>query len=332
MSPSMPDQCFCRTRSGLLILTAKYRGEVGTLKAPTNPAVSAKAVRKHFGDVRAVDGIDLAIPRGQICALLGQNGAGKTTFIECALGLTRPSAGEVHIMGHPAGSIRARGTTGVMLQDSDLPDLLTAREHLDLFAAYYAAPADLATLIRDADIDGFADKRYKKLSGGQKRRVQFALALIGNPDVLFLDEPTTGLDQNASRAVWRSVRALAEQGKTVLLTTHYLEEADALADRIVVMHEGKIIADGATDEIRNRVGGALITCQTSLPERDVAALPGVRSVQVNGRMLAVLSDEAPQTLRALLERDTALSDLEVRKPSLGEAFAALTDTAVEEAA
>lgn len=296
----------------------------------TATAISARGVHKHYGPTHAVADVNVTIPRGQICALLGQNGAGKTTFIECALGLTALSAGRVLIMGHEAGSQHARGATGVMLQDSDLPDLLTAREHLAHFAAYYDAPADLADLIRGTEIEGFADTRYKKLSGGQKRRVQFALALVGNPAVLFLDEPTTGLDQTASRAVWSSVRSLAEQGKTVLLTTHYLEEADALADRILVMHEGSIIADGSTDDIRNRVGGALIQCQASVAENELSRLPGVRSVQTRGRIISMLSDNAPDTLRQLLERDASVSDLMVKKPSLGEAFTALTTDAVEE--
>ena len=291
----------------------------------TAAAISARGVHKHYGQTHAVADVNVAIPHGQICALLGQNGAGKTTFIECALGLTALSSGRIRIMGHEAGSRDARRSTGVMLQDSDLPELLTAREHLAHFAAYYDAPADIAELIRATEIGAFSDTRYKKLSGGQKRRVQFALALVGNPDVLFLDEPTTGLDQTASRAVWGSVRDLAEQGKTVLLTTHYLAEADALADRILVMHDGSIIADGSTDEIRNRVGGALIQCQASLPENELSRLPGVRSVRTSGRIVSILSDNAPDTLRQLLAIDESVTDLMVKKPSLGEAFAALTD-------
>ncbi|MEM7612281.1 MAG: ABC transporter ATP-binding protein [Pseudomonadota bacterium] len=295
------------------------------MSSPTSPAIQACAVHKHFGSTHAVDGVSIAIPKGQICALLGQNGAGKTTFIECALGLTQPTHGSAEVMGHAAGSMDARSTTGVMLQDSDLPDLLTAREHLALFASYFNTPADTEQLIKETDISSFADTRYKKLSGGQKRRVQFALALVGNPDVLFLDEPTTGLDQEAARAVWRNVRRLSEQGKTVLLTTHYLEEADALADRIVVMHHGRVIADGSTEDVRNKVGGALITCQTALPTDALQDLPSVRSVTASGRLHSILTDSAPASLRQLLALDPELTDLTVKKPTLAEAFSALTN-------
>ncbi len=298
----------------------------------TSAVLHAEGIEKTYGNTRAVAGVDLSIQKGEICALLGENGAGKTTFIQCALGLTRPTAGRIHVLGQPAGSRSARGAIGAMLQDSDLPDLMTAREHLSLFATYYSQPADIATLIRDTGIEAFADTRYKKLSGGQKRRVQFALALVGNPELLFLDEPTTGLDQAASRAVWSSVRAMVERGKTILLTTHYLEEADALADRIVVMQEGGIVADGPTDEIRGRVGGALISCQTKLSQPEVVSIPGVRSVQQKGKGLAILSEDASLTLRYLLDHDRGLSDLTVEKPGLSEAIDNLTETTTREAA
>ena len=298
----------------------------------TSAVLHAKGVKKTFGNTRAVAGVDLSIQKGEVCALLGENGAGKTTFIQCALGLTRPTAGRIHVLGQRAGSRSARGAIGAMLQDSDLPDLMTAREHLSLFATYYSQPADIAALIGDTGIGAFADTRYKKLSGGQKRRVQFALALVGNPELLFLDEPTTGLDQAASRAVWNSVRAMVERGKTILLTTHYLEEADALADRIVVMQKGGIVADGPTDDIRGRVGGALISCQTSLSQPEVISIPGVRSVQEKGRGLAILSEDAPLTLRHLLDHDRGLSDLTVEKPGLSEAIDSLTATTTREAA
>ncbi|MDJ0917117.1 MAG: ABC transporter ATP-binding protein [Woeseiaceae bacterium] len=298
----------------------------------TSAVLHAQGVEKTFGTTRAVAGVDLSIQKGEVCALLGENGAGKTTFIQCALGLTRPTAGRVQVLGQPAGSRSARGAIGAMLQDSDLPELMTAREHLSLFATYYSRPADIATLIGDTGIEAFADTRYKKLSGGQKRRVQFALALVGNPDLLFLDEPTTGLDQAASRAVWNNVRAMVDRGKTILLTTHYLEEADALADRIVVMQKGGIVADGPTDDIRGRVGGALISCQTSLLQSQVISIPGVRSVQEKGRGLAIVSEDAALTLRHLLDRDRQLSDLTVQKPGLSEAIDSLTDTTTQEAA
>lgn len=289
-----------------------------------NYALSASGVHKHYGDTHALNDVALDVARGEICAVLGQNGAGKTTFIHCALGLTKPNAGELQVLGHRAGSIDARRATGVMLQDTDLPELLSAREHLSLYARYFPQPQAVDALIDYADIGDFADQRYKSLSGGQKRRVQFALALIGQPRLLFLDEPTTGLDQDARRAVWRNVRRLAETGTTVILTTHYLEEADALADRIIVINAGEIIADGDAQAVRERVGGALISCQTSVDANTAAQMPAVQQAQMSGRLLSIVSNDAAATLGALLAADPGLKDLSVRKPSLDEAFSLLT--------
>ncbi len=289
-----------------------------------NPAICARQLRKHYGETRALDGISLDIASGQICALLGQNGAGKTTFIHCALGLTRISGGEILVLGEAAGSLAAKKRIGVMLQDTDLPDLLTAREHIERFACYYDDPQPTDPLIADSGIEAFADKRYKTLSGGQKRRVQFAVSLVGQPDVLFLDEPTTGLDQDARTDVWSNIRRLAQRGTTVILTTHYLEEADALADRIVVIHDGQIIADDDASKIRSQVGGSLISCHTRLNNEQLEALPALRSVSRSGRIAQLLSEDAPASLRALLATDPDLTDLTVTKPSLNEAFVALT--------
>ncbi|MEL7449730.1 MAG: ABC transporter ATP-binding protein [Pseudomonadota bacterium] len=287
-------------------------------------AISTRGLRKSYGAVEALRGVNLDVPRGEICAVLGRNGAGKTTLISAALGLTEPSAGSVSVLGRAAGSLAARRSTGAMLQDADLPDLLTAREHLTFFASCFASPADVDTLIQRTQIGDFSDKRYKALSGGQKRRVQFAVALVGKPDLLFLDEPTTGLDQDARRAVWGRVRELADAGKTIVLTTHYLEEADALADRIVVLAGGRVIADGSASAIRQHIGGALIACETNVDETAARALPAVRSAQTRGRLLTLLSDDAASTLAALLRDDPALKELSVSKPSLEEAVAALT--------
>lgn len=287
-------------------------------------ALAAEGLQMTYGETRALAGVDLSIGRGEICAVLGHNGAGKTTFIRCALGLTRPDVGATTVLGHPAGSPAARQRIGAMLQDVDLPDLLTAREQLELYASYYEAPASVEAVIATANITAFADERYKKLSGGQKRRVQFAAALIGQPELLFLDEPTTGLDTDARRAVWDNVRRLAAAGTTVVLTTHYLEEADALADRIVVLADGAVIADDTTSAIRDRVGGARISFASSLGEAQLAALPGVVEISVDDSRVALLSDRTNATLSAVLAADPNLTDLNVRRPSLEEAFSVLT--------
>jgi ABC-2 type transport system ATP-binding protein len=290
----------------------------------TGNAIEADALTRHYGETAALAAVDLQVPSGQICAVLGPNGAGKTTLIRCALGLERPSAGRIRVLGERPGSVVTRQATGVMLQDTDLPDAMTGREHLQLFAAYHEQPVPLAALIADTGIDDFVDVRYQRLSGGQKRRIQFALALVGHPSLLFLDEPTTGLDAPARNAVWASVRRLAEAGTTVILTTHYLEEADALADRIVLLRRGRIAADGDAAAIRARVGGALISCETHLPTDTMRGLPAVARVEARGRLAQISSTDAPATLAALLQLDPAPTDLAVRKPSLEEAFALLT--------
>ncbi|MEM7764489.1 MAG: ABC transporter ATP-binding protein [Pseudomonadota bacterium] len=290
----------------------------------TSEALRLEQLVKHYGDTEALKGIDVIIPQGQICALLGKNGAGKSTAIHCALGLAQPTEGSARVFGEVAGSLAARQRLGVMLQDADLPDNLTGREHLALFASYFNAPADIDALITETDIGEFCDQRYKKLSGGQKRRVQFAVALVGRPDILFLDEPTTGLDAQAREAVWRNIRTLATDGKTIVLTTHYLEEADVLADRICILHSGRVIADDDAAAIRTRVGGSMIRCETHVSTSEASALPSVREAGNHGRQLELLSDDAAVTLSALLARDPGLRDLTVTKPSLEEAFSALT--------
>jgi len=207
-----------------------------------------------------------------------------------------------------------------MLQDADLPDLLTPREHITLFASYYPAPLDLDDVLDMCKLTDFVDKKYKKLSGGQKRRVQFALAIIGNPDLVFLDEPTTGLDTDTRRMLWDVVRKLAKNGRTVILTTHYLEEADALADRIVVMNNGEIIADAPTPEIRALAGGAVIKCVTDLDVEAIKKLPNAISVRSSGRFVEISTGDQSSTLQSLLAADPNVSELVVKKPSLEEAF------------
>lgn len=289
--------------------------------------LSVRNLTKHFGKVRALAGVSLDIPQGGVIALLGKNGAGKTTLIRCALGLEKASGGAVQVFHDSAGSMASRQRTGVMLQDSELPDLLSAREFLTLFSSYYPAPLPLDEVIELTDIGAFADKRYKKLSGGQKRRVQFALAVVGDPDLVFLDEPTTGLDTDARKALWAVVRRFSEAGKTIVLSTHYLEEADTLADRIIILGEGRIIADAPTDEIRSQLGGAVIRCHTKLSESQLLAMSACTGVRSSGRYSDIESQDTVATLRDLLLADDALSDLTVSKPRLEDIFSQLTNSA-----
>jgi len=286
--------------------------------------VRAKNLHKRYGAKSALDGFTLSLGATGVTAILGANGAGKTTFIRCALGLTPTSEGELEVFARAPGSTESRRRTGVMLQEADLPDLLTAREHLTLFASYYPKPMSIEHALDICELDAFADKRYKTLSGGQKRRVQFALAVIGQPDLLFLDEPTTGLDADARRALWETVRKLAAAGTSIVLTTHYLEEADALADRIVILKDGRVLADAPTSEIRRAVGGALVRCVTTLEPTQAAGLSGARSAQRSGRFMEILTADTPATLSALLQLDPSPQDLTVTKPSLEDAVSDLS--------
>lgn len=290
------------------------------------PMIQASGLTRRFGAHNALDQVDLTVDGPGVLALLGPNGAGKTTFVNSALGLVRPTKGSLSVFGAQPGSKPARKRIGVMMQDAELTDLLTGREQIALFASYYPNPRRVEEVIEICDLHDFADKRYAKLSGGQKRRVQFALALIGKPDLLFLDEPTTGLDAEARRGLWASVRAAAEQGARVVLTTHYLEEADALADRVAVLKQGRIIADDSAANLREQVGGSLIRCETALSEDQLTALPKVRRARRAGRYGEIVSANAVSTLKALFEADAELNDLSVRQPTLEEAFDALTRT------
>jgi len=283
-------------------------------------SLSITGAGKSFGLTRALDDVSLNLDSGTVVAVLGQNGAGKTTLIRAALGLLSLDEGSATLFGVLSTKRAARERIGVMLQNSDLPDLLTGRELVELFASYYPRPMSVATTLELADIGAFANKRYKKLSGGQKRRVQFALAIVGDPDLVFLDEPTTGLDPEARKALWAVVRTFASEGKTIVLTTHYLEEADTLADHIVIMKEGRIVANAAADEIRSLLGGSVIRCNTSLDEKSLQQLSCVTRVTAVGRISEIHSSDVVNTLRELLGSDNEVIDLSVSRPSLEDVF------------
>lgn len=286
-------------------------------------SLTIDALAKSYGSVQALADVSLAFEPG-VTAVLGQNGAGKTTLIKCALGLEKPSSGSVRIFGKPPRKRSSRARLGVMLQDTELPDLLTGRELLELFASYYDTPMPRVQMVELARIGSFVDKRYGKLSGGQKRRIQFALAIVGNPDLVFLDEPTTGLDTDARKVLWEVVRSFAQEGRSIVLTTHYLEEADALADRIVILAEGRVIADGGAADIRSSMGGAVIRCETQLDLAEIKTLPACTDAGRVGRHTEIRTSNTITTLRALLERDTAPADLTISKPKLEDIFEELT--------
>jgi len=288
------------------------------------PPLIVTGLRKKYGKLTALDAVSFSLEHSGVTAILGPNGAGKTTLINCALGLVKKDAGEISVFGHTPGQMKARRKVGVMLQDTELPDLLTGRELLILFASYYPTPLSIADMISLTDTASFIDKPYKKLSGGQKRRIQFAIAIIGDPDLLFLDEPTTGLDIEARKALWETVRAFVAQGKTIVLTTHYLEEADALADRVIVLGQGKIIADASSDDIRNQMSGAIIRCQTALQIESLSKLEGYMEAVSVGRFTDIRTRDSIATLRQLLAQDETLSDLTITRPRLEDIFSELT--------
>ncbi len=291
------------------------------------------AATKRYGNVTAVDGIDLDIRRGEILALLGPNGAGKTTSVNLLLGLAVPTSGRAELFGRPPRDVSARRRIGAMLQDARLDGHARVHEVLALYAGYYPEPMSTREALELAGIEDLARRPVAKLSGGQKQRLMFALALCGNPELLFLDEPTAGLDVEARRALWATARTLAEDGRTLLLTTHYLEEADALADRIVVVNRGRIVASGSPEEIKRTVAQRRIRCITRVAAERIRALPGVSSVSRAGERLEVAAAHPEAVVFELLKLDPDLHDLEVAGARLEEAFIALTGTPdMEEAA
>jgi ABC-2 type transport system ATP-binding protein len=285
---------------------------------------SLRGVTKKFGRQTALDHLSLDLRQGEVVALLGPNGAGKTTAVRLLLGLSQANSGEVRIFGGNPRDRSSRLRLGAMLQVGRMPETLRVREHLQLFSCYYPQPRPLDELLAIAGLQGLEERLFRTLSGGQKQRMLFALALCGNPDLICLDEPTLGMDVEARRTMWEQVRKLAASGKTILLTTHYLEEADALASRIVVIQKGRVIAEGTAAELKTTNSSRTIRCITSLPAAFVSALPGVTGVEQDGDAMLVRTAAPEAVLRTMLQQDTALNSLEVRAAALDDAFLALT--------
>src|ERR1700680_59842 len=240
---------------------------------------SLEGVNKNYGSVRALRGVNFGVRAGEVVALLGPNGAGKTTAVKLLLGLMQPNSGRVRVFGGDPTNPGNRMRTGAMLQVGRVPETLRVREHIDLFSTYYQKPMPSAEVLVAAGLEKLSDRKFSDLSGGQKQRVLFALAICGDPDLLFLDEPTVGLDVEARRLLWDEIRRMVARGKTVLLTTHYLQEADALADRIAVINQGEIIAQGTPAEIKAKTSGKRIRCITSLSPSILRKIPGVTEVR-----------------------------------------------------
>ncbi|WP_026425247.1 ABC transporter ATP-binding protein [Actinokineospora inagensis] len=292
---------------------------------PPGAAVGIDGLRKHFGDVRAVDGIDLVIAPGEVVALLGPNGAGKSTTVDMLLGLSKPDSGSVTVFGQaPRDAVRS-GTIGAMLQDGALLPDATVGETIALVAALYAKPLPVAKALDRAGVADLVGRRCGKLSGGQRQRVRFALALVSDPDVLVLDEPTVAMDVETRRQFWRAMREYTSTGRTVLFATHYLEEAEEFADRVVLMRAGKVAADGSVAQIRATVSGRTITAV--VPGAEVGALrvlPGVRDAEVRAGRITLACVDSDAALRALLTQFPLASDIEITAVGLEDAFLALT--------
>jgi ABC-2 type transport system ATP-binding protein len=298
--------------------------EKQTANATTEPVAMLNRVTKNYGAVTALAGLSLELRRGEIVALLGPNGAGKSTAVRLLLGLSTPNSGTARIFGGDPRNPATRTRIGAMLQVASVPKTLKVREHIELFRSYYPAPLSFAEVVRVAQLEGIEERLFERLSGGQKQRLLFGLAVCGNPEIVFLDEPTVGMDIEARRGLWAQIRSLAAAGKTVLLTTHYLEEADALAHRVVVINKGKVVAEGTPAEVKGRFASRKIKCVTSLASAQLWAIPGVIDVEQTGKHTTVTAGNAEGVLRKLLSCDQELSELEVVNPGLEDAFLALT--------
>ncbi|WP_294333545.1 ABC transporter ATP-binding protein [uncultured Sphingomonas sp.] len=281
------------------------------------------AVSKRLGGRTVLDGLDLSIRAGEVTALLGPNGAGKTTSVALLTGRLAPDAGTASLFGLDPRRPAARRRLGVMLQSAGLPDVLTIRELVTVHAGYYPDPRPIGETLALASIADLADRRCGQLSGGQARRVQYALAICGRADLLVLDEPTAAMDRGSARTLWGTVRDLADDGAAVLLTSHDLAEADALADRVLVMEAGRIVADDTPAALRARAGGSVIRCRSTLLPAAAALLPAVREAGMEGADLRIVSADAAVTARALLDADTKLEGLRIADATLEDAIATL---------
>ena len=288
------------------------------------PAIRLSGLTRNFGQVQAVRGIDLEIEQGEIVAFLGPNGAGKTTTIDMLLGLSQPTSGTVEVLGHQPRQAIARGLVSAVMQTGGLLKDLTVRETVRYTASLFADTRPVDEVLAHAGISGIADRRVVKCSGGEQQRLRFAMALLSDPALLLLDEPTTGMDVEGRRAFWSAIRDDAEKGRTVLFATHYLEEADQYADRIVLMRKGRIVADGTGSEIKALAAGRTVRATLDRPDhRVLAGLAGVESVEVRGETVLLHASDTDAVARYLLT-ETDARDLEITARGIEEAFLSLT--------
>jgi len=284
-------------------------------------------VKKRFGKTVALDGLDLQVRPGELFSILGPNGAGKSTAISLLLGLLKPDAGAARLFAMSPFRVEARRRVGVMMQEVTLAPELRVREHVALVASYYPDPFTPAEAMELTNISSLASRPYGKLSAGQKRQVQFTMAVCGRPKLLFLDEPSVGLDVHARETMWATLRQLVHNGSSIVLTTHYLEEAESLSNRVAVLNKGRLIASGTVNEIRALVVRKHITCSTALAADQIAAWPDVETVTRDQQRLQISTSNSEAVVRRLLAADSNLQELEVRRAGLAEAFTELTQEA-----
>jgi len=290
----------------------------------SQPLASLHGAVKRYGKITALDGFDLTVGRGELLALLGPNGAGKSTAISLLLGLQRPDTGSVALFGEDPQELDARRRIGIMMQEVMLSPVMRPRELIEQVTNYYPSPYETVAVIKRLGIEKIAERPYGKLSGGQKRQAQFGMAICGRPELLFLDEPTVGLDVQSRGALWQVVRDLVHEGCSIVLTTHYLEEAEALADRVAVIDHGRLVAAGTVEEIRAHVSRKSIWCRSSLPLETLRSWPAVLQVTDKAGRQQIITQETETVLRLLLGADPAVRDIEVRAAGLADALAELT--------
>ncbi len=290
----------------------------------TTPAVRLAGVTKTFGSVRAVDALDLTIEPGEVVAFLGPNGAGKTTTVDMLLGLSRPTSGTVEVFGGDPRAAVALGRVAAVMQTGGLLKDFTIRETVELTASLFRPSRPVDEVLERAGIADIGDRLVGKASGGQQQRLRFAMALLPDPDLLVLDEPTTGMDVQGRRDFWSAIRADADRGRTTLFATHYLEEADAYADRIVLVRRGQVVADGSAAQVKAMAAGRTVRATwPGADSRALAALDGVDGVDVRGDSVVVHGSDSDTIARFLLT-STSATDLEITSRNLEDAFVALT--------
>jgi ABC-2 type transport system ATP-binding protein len=293
-------------------------------------AVDLAGVHKNFGSVHAVNGIDLSIESGEIVAILGPNGAGKTTSIDMILGLSQPSSGHVSVLGMQPRQAISRGLVSAVMQTGGLLKDFTVAETVEYTASLFVHAEAPAEVLRRAGITGIADRKVGKCSGGEQQRLRFAMALLPDPELLILDEPTTGMDVEGRRGFWSAIRQDAARGRTVLFATHYLEEADAYADRIILLRHGKVVADGTSSEVKAMAAGRTVRFTMASPDQAaLLAIPGAESVEVRGETVLVHASDSDAVARYLLTQ-TPARDMEITTRGLEDAFIALTSDDADE--